>query len=144
MGKRILPDRKQTSTECCARWREKNEEYERVRHKKYREEHKEEIAAKQKEYNLRRSPESRLASWYRLRYDLSFEDYNVILEAQGGGCAICGARVGDSLRRRLVVDHNHGTGKVRGLLCGRCNMAIGLFLDDKELLVAAVGYLSNA
>ena len=69
------------------------------------------------------------------RYKVSRFDFERRVEAQGGRCAIC-QREG-----RLVVDHDHGTGKVRQLLCYSCNAAIGLFKDDPDLLVAATKYL---
>lgn len=65
------------------------------------------------------------------------EEYAAMLERQGGGCAICGAR---PKTRRLHVDHDHATGKVRGLLCHRCNRTLPTWITD-QWLVAALMYL---
>lgn len=80
------------------------------------------------------------------KYGLTEGQYDNLLEMQMGGCAICG-RCGES--ERLAVDHDHSCcpgqrscGKcVRGLLCVRCNVALGSFLDDPQILRAAVRYL---
>ncbi len=64
--------------------------------------------------------------------------------AQGGVCAICGlpeTRVVKGKLNRLAVDHDHTTGRVRGLLCFRCNTCLGRFEDNVELLRAAEAYL---
>jgi len=58
-------------------------------------------------------------------YGITPEHYESMLAAQGGGCAICGSRKAPSKRQWLYVDHDHATGAVRGILCARCNMAIG-------------------
>ncbi len=61
---------------------------------------------------------------------VSDDEYARLLEAQGGGCAICGAK---PKTRRLHVDHDHKTGKVRGLLCHRCNRALPTWVTDHWL-----------
>jgi hypothetical protein len=72
------------------------------------------------------------------RYGLSAEDYRQMLERQGGLCAIClQAPHGYALH----IDHCHATGRVRGLLCRKCNMAIGLFADNPDRLQRAIEYL---
>jgi ribosomal protein S20 len=78
---------------------------------------------------------SRVANIKRL-YGLSEEEYEAMLEACGGMCQICEKRPVEA------VDHCHDTGKVRGLLCGRCNMGLGHFYDDVEALKKAIKYLS--
>lgn len=67
--------------------------------------------------------------------------YEAMLSAQGGLCAIC--RKVNSDGRRLVVDHNHATKEVRGLLCSNCNRGIGCFQDSPILLTATIEYLKN-
>lgn len=58
-------------------------------------------------------------------------------------CAICGATETPGKRASLHVDHCHRTGAIRGLLCGPCNLGIGKFNDDPELLLAAAAYLQQ-
>lgn len=75
------------------------------------------------------------------RYGISHVDYLRILNEQDEQCRICGMPEKYNTHGRLEVDHDHATGLVRGLLCGRCNKAIGLMLDDAGLLEAAANYL---
>ena len=63
-----------------------------------------------------------------------------MLEEQGGVCAICG---GDENGRTLAVDHDHQTGQIRGLLCSKCNVAIGYLSDSLEILKNAFAYLEK-
>jgi len=81
------------------------------------------------------------------RKGCSNELYRTLFEAQDGKCAICGAIEGHRSRYgkvcRLAVDHDHRTGKVRGLLCGNCNRGLGRFKDLIENLEAAVRYLKR-
>jgi hypothetical protein len=72
-------------------------------------------------------------------YGLSTEEFDALLVAQGYVCAIC--QQNDNLGRQLSVDHDHKTGKIRGLLCGMCNRAIGFLRDDPALLRRAIEYL---
>lgn len=72
------------------------------------------------------------------KYELTPEEYTQMVEDQKGLCKIC-KKV--PTKRGLVVDHNHETGEVRGLLCIPCNSGIGLLGDHPELLLAAAEYL---
>lgn len=76
------------------------------------------------------------------RYGMDANDYFALLESQGGACAIC--RKLPKKTRRLCVDHCHSTGHVRGLLCDRCNGALGSFGDSVEVLMTAIRYLERA
>lgn len=71
--------------------------------------------------------------------DYTEEDYAADVDAAGGRCAICG-EVPDA---PLCIDHDHKTGRVRGLLCSRCNLALGLVRDDPATLRRAAAYLAN-
>ncbi len=77
-----------------------------------------------------------------------YADYDALFKKQGGKCAICGEpeTIKDSRngkRKKLAIDHCHGTGKLRGLLCTRCNTGLGCFVDDPTRLAAAITYLSK-
>jgi hypothetical protein len=81
------------------------------------------------------------------KYGLSIEDYAIMALLQDFSCAICGHRPeprGKSNDRCLSVDHDHDTGRVRGLLCIQCNTALGMARDDPSILEAMARYLRQA
>lgn len=75
-------------------------------------------------------------------YGITLEDYNQIFAEQNGSCLICGKSQLE-LKKRLHVDHDHKTGKIRGLLCNSCNQGLGYFKDNKESLLKAIKYLDK-
>jgi hypothetical protein len=85
----------------------------------------------------------------RNTYGISLAQYESMLGAQGGVCAICGMPEGLLGGRRgtatlsLAVDHDHATGHVRGLLCSSCNQGLGMFKHEASLLEAALSYLTS-
>lgn len=88
------------------------------------------------------STEVRFANTLRLRYHLTVEQFDKMVQEQQRLCAVCrGEHVGRG--HRLYVDHDHETGKVRGLLCCRCNFLIGHAKDSIEILRAAISYLER-
>lgn len=82
-----------------------------------------------------------------INFGLSEEDYLSLLVQQGHVCAICGkaesARSRSGRPKPLSVDHNHNSGQVRGLLCSRCNTALGMILDDIKMLDRIRDYLGR-
>ena len=68
------------------------------------------------------------------------ESYEALLQDQNSSCAICGITA-EEIGKRLIVDHNHETLKVRGLLCWRCNSGLGFFKDNQAHLAMAIEYL---
>lgn len=72
------------------------------------------------------------------RYGITTDDYARMFEGQDGACAICKRPPTD---KRLAIDHCHTTGKVRGLLCGPCNVSLGQFGDNPRTLLEAAKYL---
>lgn len=76
---------------------------------------------------------------------MSRKEYAALLAEQGDGCAICYRQNRSNDRKdRLAVDHDHRTGTIRGLLCHRCNTALGLFNDSPNTLAVAISYLGRA
>lgn len=75
------------------------------------------------------------------KYDVSIEEYELLYKEQAGHCYLC-LQI-PKRNRALNVDHCHTTGRVRKLLCDKCNMALGLINDDKELLLKMVNYLNE-
>lgn len=75
------------------------------------------------------------------KYGITLAKYNYLHKLQNGVCSIC---LKANNNRRLVVDHCHATGKVRGLLCTPCNTGIGQLKDSPSLLRKAAEYLDNA
>lgn len=75
-------------------------------------------------------------------FGIGYEEYLIMLAAQQGGCAICGT-TSTGKRKAFAVDHNHATGKIRGLLCGNCNTGIGNLREDEGIMLRAIEYLRN-
>ena len=82
----------------------------------------------------------------KYKFGITLEEYNRINQSQGGVCAICKGL--NEIRKNgtidLAVDHNHKTGKVRGLLCGNCNRSLGGFKDNPALLSKAIRYIEES
>lgn len=108
-------------------WREANPEKAKENRRKNYLKNKESNLLYSKEYNLKQN------------FNLTLEDYNTLLQKQNNVCAICGKTCSKS----LAVDHDHKTGKVRGLLCNNCNRALGHFKDSVENLTNAINYLKG-
>jgi hypothetical protein len=84
-------------------------------------------------------------------YGITVEQYDALLEKQNGACAICGSKSSysrnyksiSSSRTKFSVDHCHSTGKVRGLLCTKCNRALGMLNDSIEVVLRMAKYLKK-
>lgn len=102
---------------------------ERKRSREYHSNNRETIRARHRNQQLQRT------------YGISQEEYLNLLEAQEGVCDICLNTCPTG--RNLAVDHHHKTGRVRGLLCIKCNQAIGMLHEDKEIILRALDYLKK-
>jgi hypothetical protein len=90
-----------------------------------------------KEANKEKIAFYRLRSHLRRTFGIEPAVYYAILDKQKNTCAICKSKP----KERLHVDHDHVSGKIRGLLCGNCNRAIGLLKDSPAIIRSAAGYL---
>jgi hypothetical protein len=103
---------------------------------------KEILSKKAKEYrknNIIREKERARINQIKF-YGITPEDYNKMFEEQNGCCCICNKHQ-SNFKKSLSIDHNHQTGKVRGLLCHHCNVGLGHFKDNIESLNSALDYL---
>lgn len=116
---------------------------------KYRVEHKEELRAYCASYHVEHCEEIAVRKAKRhkdkaphlmWKYGITLADYDMMLEIQGGVCAICG-KTPEENKRRLCVDHDHETGQVRGILCTQCNSVLGFWKDNPETARQAMIYL---
>lgn len=107
-------------------------------------ENKEERKDSHRRYAQR--PEVKAASRDRMlrrKYGVTAKQYDRLLSKQGGVCAICKQDRRDTRQREMPVDHDHDSGKVRGILCDHCNRVIGLFGDSPDVIARAIKYLKE-
>lgn len=125
-SKQWIKDNPEKRKKITKYWREHNPEY----NKQWRKDNPE----KAKQYRQDNKEHLRKAH-IKYKYNLSYENWLKMWESQNGECAICGESF--NAPSESCVDHNHKTDKVRGLLCNKCNVAIGL-LNDNPILTAKV------
>ncbi len=115
-----------------------NPEKGKLKSREYQKNNRAKVKAAKKAY-VEANPECKLG--YQLSgYGVSIARFKAMVESQGGLCLIC--HEGNlNPKRRLAVDHCHDTGKVRGLLCGRCNTAVGQLRNRPELARAVATYI---
>ena len=148
---------KACTTERNRLWRKKNRESDRIytrnyyaknrekfreRDRIYKRENRDKIRITERKYywkNKEKVDARNRARFLRQYYNLPIEKYEEMYKAQNGACAIC--KDINTSGRKLAVDHNHNTGVIRGLLCSRCNLGIGQFKDDEDLLKIASDYI---
>ncbi len=141
----LRPECKKCSGKRFRQWCLKNSEKRKEYHRKYRLKHKKQIQEHNNQYR-QQNPD-------RLRnkaHNLAEGEYQQMLKQQNGVCAICGlietVKTHEGKVRSLSIDHNHITGKIRGLLCNKCNNGIGKLSVDEhgtELLCSAISYIRN-
>jgi hypothetical protein len=111
--------------------------------RKYAEKYKEELKVYKREWEIANKDKLKphKAKYYlKKTYNLTPEQLEIMVQAQQGVCAIC--KQPERQNTRLSIDHNHQTGKIRGLLCRNCNAALGAFKDNPLYLQIAIDYLN--
>ena len=115
-------------------------EVRRAYHKKWCEEHPEEMKSYYRRYETRRKDDAWISSRkLKHAYGILLEDYIRMETEQDFKCAICKKQNLDG--KRLYVDHNHDTGKVRALLCRKCNSILGYADENIDILKSSIEYL---
>lgn len=143
-----VEQRKERTKERMKKWRSDNVEHIKAYQKEWRAKNAQSITEYQKRYQeeYRSRDENSKKCWKRnlkRNYGLTPNDFNAMWKQQKGKCAICDIELQPRGRTTdsVVVDHNHATGEVRGLLCRSCNHGIGHFKDDPLILKFAAKYL---
>jgi hypothetical protein len=100
---------------------------------------KSEAQKRYRENNLEKTKLIARKGHIKRKFGITLEEYDLMLNSQNGVCAICQLTCDSGYS--LAVDHNHKTGKIRGLLCKNCNTAIGLLKENTDVMIKAVQYL---
>ena len=160
-SKKYRQEHKLEKSKRDKKYREENKEYykeykrkyyqgHKEKHKKYKQQYykknKKRISESVKKYRQEHTKEARENN-IRNNYGINGKQYDEIFKKQNGKCAIClkleQVKHKSGTLSQLSIDHDHKTGKTRGLLCRRCNTALGLLQDDLLLLKQAVKYLES-
>ena len=141
MRKELTVEQKAKEAAHKKQYRQDNRAKISLRQKKYREEHKAEASLYNKQYRQKHKAKARHGNLVR-KYGIGLKEYDELFITQEGCCAICGTHQTE-LSRALVVDHNHETGEIRGLLCHKCNLTLGYVNDNIRVLINAIKYLEK-
>ncbi len=143
------------AAERAAKRRLENPERVAESNRRYYQKHREDILEYQKQYNaehpekniewIKNHPDNVKNNRLKSHYGIDLDWYNETLSKQGNGCAICGTKEpgGAATNGYFHVDHDHETGKPRGLLCHACNTSLGGFKESTDLLQKAIDYLKS-
>ena len=108
----------------------------REANRRYYAAHREEMKARSRKYRAENlGPEKDRERNLRKLYGIALPQFEMMELRQGGLCAIC------KQKRKLCIDHKHGTKNIRGLLCSKCNVGLGMFQDDFSVLIRAADYI---
>jgi hypothetical protein len=118
------------------KWERENRQKVNAIKRRYRKNNKLKILARERAYRKRKRAHLNAYQQAR-RYGLTVAQFQNMVAAQSGKCAIC------NLSARLYVDHDHDRGHIRGLLCHQCNAGLGYFKDDCSLLSSAAVYITH-
>ena len=117
-------------------WRSRNKERHLANAREYHHKNREALLEAKRQKRVE-NPEHYRALRFKRIYGITNEEHAAMRLVQGDRCAVCCREL------PLVVDHDHATGKVRGLLCSPCNTAIGLLEEDRDRFASAVHYLDD-
>lgn len=110
--------------------------------KEYYQKNKDKCLKQSKDWHSKNKDKNKESKWKQQGIKITHKEYIELFNKQDGKCALCFAKAED-LTKSLAVDHSHTTGTIRGLLCGSCNQALGLFKDNIEVMKRAITYLDD-
>lgn len=118
-------------------------EKQKIASKKYYLKNKEKIKKESIDYSKKLSKEKKRGYRLKHKYGITLDNYNNLFIQQDNKCKICNGTFYESKALTPVIDHDHKTGKIRGLLCYRCNSGLGLYLENVSTLENAIKYIKE-
>lgn len=94
-------------------------------------------------YKKTMNPAKKREAHLKSRFGITIDQYAIMLESQNGKCAICFNETANKKGKVFLIDHDHRTGRVRGLLCTNCNSGIGFLRDSVGILERAIKYIKQ-
>lgn len=135
------PNKEERNTQNRIRW-SINKDRNHVTQKKYRMKNQEKCRWLSKQWR-EANPGYQRNFLMKKKYGIGVEEYNKLLQQQNGRCYICQDLSENGRDGFLHIDHDHSTGKIRGLLCSTCNAGLGMLKDHPDILMKAAFYLSR-
>ena len=146
-GRNYYQENKDRRNEKVKVYRHKNRERLAEYKRQYRSERRAELCAKSKAYrlaNLEKIKASVRSAYIKRTYGITAQEYDARIAAQNGKCEVCKNKPnGNGAKSKLHLDHCHTTQKIRGMICGNCNAALGMAKDDLVILRALVAYMER-
>lgn len=146
LPKRCPPCKAKAQQIRSKEWQEANRERVNIKSSNWRKKNLEKARASTRrsmEKQRLEDPRSVKDAKLRSTYQLTDEDIESLIKKAAGHCELCDVTFGNTSGERQVIDHDHKTGKVRGLLCGNCNTGIGFAKDSEDVLNRLAEYLDN-
>lgn len=141
LRKRWYENNKEHFNEQRKEWAKNNKDKISDYKKKYRENNREKINKHTREYG-EKFPEKRTNHWLKSKYGITLDQRNKMIDEQKGLCALCKKPLGD-ITKNIHTDHDHKTGKVRGILHSKCNLLISHANEDVNILLKGIKYLNR-
>jgi hypothetical protein len=135
------PEIREKKLSRLKQWREDNPEKREAQKKRHYLKNKDRIDQKAKDW-YSNNKERYYGNAILRKYGITLDEYNALRQEQDYKCAICGDHENE-VGKKMFVDHNHDTGKIRKLLCTKCNVGIGMLKDSAEVLLKAAQYLQE-
>lgn len=112
----------------------------KIKHHEHYLKNKDRINKKNKEW-AKLNPDKSRNQKLMYAYGITLEQRNQMIKDQNGLCLICNDKLDETISKNIHVDHDHSTGKVRGILCKQCNSLIGLSREREDILLNSINYL---
>lgn len=124
-----------------AQWRESNPDKRKEQKRRHYEKHKDKIDQRAKDW-YENNKERHVNNALLRKYGVTLDQYNLLRAQQDFRCAVCNAHETD-VGKQMFVDHDHVTGKIRKLLCTKCNVGIGMLQDNPDIMERAAKYIRD-